>query len=293
MSRKILVTGSRGVIGSKLCDILRDQGYHVIGTRRINQSASNLDEVIIEPWKNISNKSNEIDLVIHLAGEYITRFEPDAIQECFNSNVGLAASIAQFQVQTKVPVIAVGSFFEKAPNEFQPWTYYAVSKNASFALLKEAAIQSSSKLMYLYLYDTYGSQVSREKFIDLLVGSINKQVALDASEGLQKQDLTHIDDVARAIVQASTYISSAENGVYEFQVRSREVFTLRELADLANSEIKKPIEINWGKYPYRRKEVFNLWDSANDLPNWKPNHSLKDYFRSAFRELNLGEPFEN
>lgn len=280
MRRKILVTGSRGVIGRKLCDILRDQGYQVIGTRRINQSASDLEEVTIEPWKNILEKSNEIDLVIHLAGAYITRYEPDAIQECFNSNVGLAASIAQFQLQTQVPVIAAGSFFEKAPDEFQPWTYYAVSKKASFELLKEAAIQSNSKLIYLYLYDTYGSQVSRGKFIDLLIGSINQQTELDASEGLQRQDLTHIDDVASAIIQASTDIGSIGNGVHEFQVRSREIFTLRELADLANSEIKTPIKINWGKFPYRRREVFEIWNSATDLPNWKPKLNVREYFES-------------
>jgi nucleoside-diphosphate-sugar epimerase len=293
MTKTILVTGSRGVIGTQLCQKLREQGHEVIGTRRPDQATSAEKEITISPWENLSAKNLKLDLIIHLAGVYLTKYELDSIRTSFETNVGLAASVASLQLVSKVPVVALGSFFERAPEELQPWTYYASSKKASFELLKEATQISKSKLIYLYIYDTYGSQISRGKFIDLLVDGINQRKELDASEGQQKQDLTHIDDVATAIIQASNLFEFIDHGTHEYQVRSRETLTLRELAELANSEANEPIAVNWGKYPYRGKEVFEIWDSANDLPNWKADRSLKGYFKSAFTENNLGEKFEN
>ena len=292
MTKSILVTGSRGIIGTQLCKSLRDRGHIVIGTRRPNQNPTQDTEITIEPWINLPLDGIQIDLVVHLAGAYITKHEPALIEECFNANVGLAATVANFQSIKRVPVVALGSFFEKAPAELQPWTYYAVSKIASFNLLKEASAISKSKLIYLYLYDTYSADRSRGKFIDLLVDAIINRTNLDASAGNQVQDLTHIGDVSQAITQAVESVGSLENGVHEYQIRSREVITLQGLAAKANSASKNPININWGKYPYRNREVFELWDSAPDFPNWEPKNDLSSYFSSVFSSGSDGGQLE-
>ena len=282
MSKSILVTGSRGVIGTQLSKILKGQGHSVIGTRRPNQPISDEPEIVIEPWSRLSLDPHEIDLVVHLAGTYLTKYETAEIKECFDTNVGLASTVANFQKITSTPIIAVGSFFEKAPAISQPWTYYAISKTSSFNLIKEATYLSQSKFVYLYLYDTYGSDKSRGKFVDLVIDAMEQNSILDASNGKQIQDLTHIDDVSNAIAQAIMDIDLLENGAHEFQVRSKEVVTLRELVNLANLKSTKPLIVNWGSYPYRAREVFELWDSAVDLPNWRPEQNLNDYFSQFF-----------
>lgn len=288
MSLSILVTGSRGVIGTQLCKILMKHGHNVIGTCRPSQTRLIESEIVIEPWKPLSLGEFDIDLVVHLAGIYVTKYEIAAIERCFNTNVGLAATIANFQKATKTPVIAIGSFFEKAPTNLQPWTYYASSKIASFNVLKEAADFSKSKLIYLYLYDTYGNDTSRGKFIDLIVEAVCNAANLDASGGKQVQDLTHIDDVSNAIMQVISDINTFDEKLHEFQIRSKEVVSLQDLAKLANSSTRSPIEVNWGKFPYREREVFELWESALDLPNWKPRHNLTDYFRDRFQAVTKG-----
>jgi nucleoside-diphosphate-sugar epimerase len=278
MIQTILVTGSRGVIGKVLCPKLRNLGYEVIGTRREFQETEDDTEISIKPWSSDFSCNKKIDLIIHLAGEYLTKYESSTIEKCFEANLGLAATIAHFQSHNPVPMIALGSFFEKAPEEFQPWSFYANSKIASFGLLKESTYLSKSKLVYLYLYDTYGSNTSRGKFIDILLDSLGTSEEIDASQGRQIQDLTHIEDVVSGITQIVADMGEIEIGTHEFQIRSREVFSLRELVDLYNSLSSKLISVNWGKYPYRNREVFELWDSAPDLPNWKPMHNVMTLF---------------
>jgi CDP-3, 6-dideoxy-D-glycero-L-glycero-4-hexulose-4-reductase len=292
MSKTILVTGSRGVIGTNLCKILRGQGHRVIGTRRPTQEMGIEEEITITPWEKLPSEEFKYDLVIHLAGVYLTKYEVRTIEACFDTNAGLAASVASLQMETKVPVIALGSFFERAPNGMQPWTFYAASKKSSHELLKESTQISESKLVYLYIYDTYGSKTSRGKFIDLLVDSINSRQQLEASEGNQMQDLTHIDDVASAISQTVIDIEFLGNGTHEFQVRSQESVTLRKLVEIANSKLDNKIKVNWGKFPYRKKEVFELWDSAINLPNWKAQWNLEDYFASINTAIRSGGNFE-
>jgi nucleoside-diphosphate-sugar epimerase len=77
MTKTILVTGSRGVIGTQLCQKLREQGHEVIGTRRPDQATSAEKEITISPWENLSAKNLKLDLIIHLAGVYLTKYELD------------------------------------------------------------------------------------------------------------------------------------------------------------------------------------------------------------------------
>ena len=80
MSLSILVTGSRGVIGTQLCKILMKHGHNVIGTCRPSQTRLIESEIVIEPWKPLSLGEFDIDLVVHLAGIYVTKYEIAAIE---------------------------------------------------------------------------------------------------------------------------------------------------------------------------------------------------------------------
>lgn len=285
-SRSVLVTGSRGVIGKILSERLSKDGYQVIGTRRESQAAlDSMDEVVMHPWREIQMQGRKVDAVIHLAGKYITKDDLASQKETFDSVVGLSAAVADLIAIDDVPLVATGSFFEKSPESEPPWSHYSIAKVASRELLRLACQRSNQSMSYLYLYDTFGAETRRGKFLDLLLENLNGSKALAVSEGRQVQDLTHIDDVATGIIQTLQSVMLGSTSYSEWQIRSYDVFTLQALANLVEKELKVKLNIQWGAVPYRKKEVFELWNSAPDLPGFKPKFTLSEYLRS----INTGE----
>ena len=284
MSKTILVTGSRGVIGRQVAKDLTSLGHKVIGTRRPSQAESDQNEIVFQEWTELEVNRLQLDAVIHLAGIYRTSLDLDTKRECFEVNLGLTESIAALQAKTKVPVIAAGSFFEKAPGS--PWSYYSISKAAGREILRISAEEANSKSAYLYLYDSYSQDQSRGKFLDLLLNSAKTSVGLKASQGDQVQDLTHVSDISSAFICALQGLTFQDNPFTEFQIRSREVVSLKELAEKVSTHLGKLPEIDWGFYPYRAREVFNIWDCAPDLIGWTPQNTL-DSFLSGYKENSL------
>ena len=275
MNRTILITGSRGVIGSQVSNYFQNRGYKVIGTRRLNQHPlTGKNEIEIKPWEPIDFEGGSIDCIVHIAGYYSNSLEANEIQNTFNSNVGLAVSLAQYVSKFKIPVVAVGSFAEKYPGDVG-LSYYATSKIAGKDVLRGATSSANVTFDYVYLYDTYGPDFSRKKFIDLLFEIDNSKKVLPASSGLQVQDLVFIEDIAVALERLVVRSSKFAKRFLEWQIRTGEVFTLRSIARIV-SEIKGfGLEINWGLLPDRERDAYSLWDCAPNLMDFSEMTKLR------------------
>ena len=265
MNRTILITGSRGVIGSEVTKYFQNKGYKVIGTRRSKQQPlAGQNEIVISPWEQIDFEGEDIDCIVHIAGFYSNSLEAREIQNTLNSNVGLAFALSQYVSKFKIPVVAVGSFAEKYPGE-AGLSYYATSKMAGKDLLRGATSSSKVTFDYVYLYDTYGADLRRKKFIDLLLEVKNSKQTLSASSGLQVQDLVFIEDIAVALERLVVRSSKFSDRSLEWQIRTGEVLTLKNIAKIV-SEIKGfELEIIWGILPDKERDAYSLWDCAPNL----------------------------
>lgn len=281
----ILVTGSRGYLGGMVCNVLRKQGYEVIGTRRPNQEASSSQEVVLEAFEAIDCKNFQLDAVIHLAGIYSPLGLAADDNQIFHTNVGLASSVAQLITDSGIPAVVTGSYFEKCPASQHPWSPYAASKEAGRIILKTAALKAMSQVSYLYLYDNYGVNSRRGKFVDQMLELILSRKSLQASSGKQKVNLTHELDVVNGIVSALKTTNTSGSYFCEYQISSDETFTLRELVEITNSVIGQELEVNWGLIKDREKEVYDLWDSAAPLPYWSPTTSFLKFLESNFKNI--------
>ena len=282
---KILVTGSRGVIGEHVVRELLGHGYEVVGTRRNSQAPSEvIDELILTPWMPLDLKSHEVDAIIHLAGEYSNDPSLETQQELFASIVGLAATLSELVRQEGIPLVAIGSYFEKAPGDMSPWSSYSTAKTASRDLLHLASQERSTPLQYIYLYDTYGASTTRGKFLDLLLSKIGQDEPLLTTGGEQVIDLTHVDDVVAGILLGLRAAMTDGSRYEEHQIRFGEAISLRQLANLVEARSKKPINIQWGALPYRQKEVFEIWDCAPGYADFQPNMTVAKFLHSYFAE---------
>jgi nucleoside-diphosphate-sugar epimerase len=276
---KILITGSSGVIGKELVKELTQQGHQIVGTTRADEGDAN--RIKIAPWRKLNLLDSNVDLVIHLAGLYSTKNDLDTKKSVFDSNVGISASVAEFCGAHRIPIIYLGSFFEKAPSYQQPWSYYAESKISASKLIEIESKIGSLIAIKVYLYDTYSEDLGRGKFIDLLLGNKN-QIAIRVSPGNQKQDLTHIQDVVCGLITLANTIGDFTPGFHEYQMRSYSELTLQQLSEKVNQYKRNKLQLLWGELPYRDKEVFEIWNSAPDLPEWTPKHTLDSFLEDYF-----------
>ncbi len=276
MISTILLTGSRGVIGKQLYAALIENKYRVVGTKRANQiPIKGNNEIVLSPWSKNLVCDYEPDLIIHLAGYYGVENNPVEIQRTFDSNVGLATSLAQKIAERKIPTIAIGSFSEKYPGT-EGLSYYAESKIAGKNILREATDQSGVPFKYLYLYDTYSYDTSRHKFIDLLLNYQIGDAPIKASPGFQVQDLVLIDDIISSILKLIINLQLESHMHSEYQIRTGKEHTLIEIAEIVQNIKGFKVDIRWGSFEYRPRAAFRLWDCAETLNGIENSTTLSD-----------------
>jgi nucleoside-diphosphate-sugar epimerase len=286
MTRNILVTGSRGVIGEVLTRYLESKGFNVVGTRRSYQAPiPTRKEIELTAWEPIVYQDNPLDCIVHIAGYYSNSIEVSEVQNTFNSNVGIACSLSQYVSKQGIPVVAVGSFVEKYPGN-EGLSYYATSKIAGKDILRKATHTSNVTFDYVYLYDTYGASARRKKFIDLLLEIGDSNQRLSASSGLQVQDLVFVEDIAIALEGLVRKSAKNSSSFREWQIRTGNVHTLKDIAKIV-SEVKGfELNIDWEMLPDRERDNYSLWNCAPELLDLSKMTNLKD----GLSRIELGSP---
>jgi hypothetical protein len=129
---------------------------------------------------------------------------------------------------------------------------------------------------YVYCYDTYGTDLSRRKIVDVLLDQTTR--VLDLSPGEQLLNLTNEDDFASAIQILSEELLSGRQGFKTHQIKHpNDEYTLKELALYINALRQQKIDLKFGSNPYRSREVFSMWESAETVDNWKPKVNFKEF----------------
>ena len=284
MPKKILVTGSRGFIGNALTEHLKNKGYEVIGTHRSSQKGKT-HEILFEPFKKVElSKDEHLEGVIHLAGKYLIGGNLEDTGTMFESNVGLTSSILELAKEHDVPIIAAGSFFERSSEIRTKLDPYVLAKSYSRKILKHEALISNTKIGILFLYDNYSNNLTRGKFLDLVLRAAIKGGDIKASSGNQVIDLMHISDVCESFEIALSTLKKLDSNYIEMQARSHKVHTLREVAAMIEKGIGREI-VQWGALRDRENSIFTLWDSAQDVPNFQSKIELGDFIKETINGI--------
>lgn len=279
--KTILVTGATGVLAKRFISSFSDQFTIIEGVRK----PVNENQILVESWSEIQT-SIRLDAIIHFAGKYLIDESLIAVKTVSDAIVGTAASLADYCKKTQTPLIALGSYFENAPMEMQPWSHYSVAKQSAAKILELASLGHDIPMRYLYAYDTYGNDGSRKKIVDVLLDS--KTQRLELSPGKQRMNLTSEDDFVEAI-RISLEEMIQNGGTFERrQIRNpNDEFTLRKIAETINSFRNVKIDLVFGAKPYRKKEVFEVWDCAPNVDGWTPKFTFQEFIETKAGEINV------
>jgi len=284
MSKKILVTGGAGFIGSHLCERLAQDANnkvysldnyftgskdnHVAGVSYINGSTSQINELV----------NFNPEYIYHL-GEY-SRVEQsfDDIEKVWQLNKEGTFSVLQFCRKTGAKLIYAGSSTKFGDGGLgRSQSPYAWTKASNTELVENYGQWFNLPYAIVYFYNVYGErEISSGKYATLIAlfkEKILKGEKLSVvSPGSQKRNFTHIEDIVSGLVLVG------ENGYGdEFGIGSLESFSIVEIAKMFGGDIEFLPERKGN-----RMSADVVTDKTRAL-GWKSNKKIQDYIKD-FKE---------
>lgn len=282
-----IITGATGYIGSHVLKYLLQRGWNIHIITRPESSYANVTDVlsrihVFEYDGNIHNlityfQQANADVVFHLAAAVITNHQPEQVPVLIQSNIQFYTEVleAMSHCTTKL-FIGTGSYWQNYNSTtYNPVDLYAATKEASEKILQYYVDARNFRAITLRLFDVYGEDDKRPKLWNLLRDIAGTDKSIDVSPGEQYLDLVHISDLCTAYEAAFNLLDSGlsvKNEVYG--VSTGELHTLKEIISLFQTVVGKTIHVNFGKRPYREREVMKPMNEYKILPNWQINITI-------------------
>jgi nucleoside-diphosphate-sugar epimerase len=220
------------------------------------------------------------DVVVHLAALYICEHSPDDIGPLIRTNVEFGAHLldAMTAAGCSALVYAGTAWQHYRDRAYCPVNFYAATKQAFSTLADYYLDAAGLRLLELHLYDSYGENDPRSKLIQLLTAATASGDELSMSEGAQQVHLVHITDQSRGLAMASELVRTFAPGERRiYRLPSAKSVSLREVVATFNAaDPSRPVQVSWGRLPYRKREVLQPWEGAEVLPGWSPSISLAE-----------------
>ena len=277
-----LITGATGYVGSKLCQRLLADGWHVHAVVRATGRSlpAALREVVTHSYDGSTQSLLEAvsaaqpGVVFHLASLFIAEHRTEQVTDLIHSNVLFGTQLAEACTRSGVKrFINTGTSWQHYRSDaYDPVCLYAATKQAFEDILDFYADAFGMRVVTLKLFDTYGPDDPRPKLVNLLLKTLHSGEPLGMSPGEQLLDLVHIDDVTRAFsLCAQRLLRDQSQQAHErYAVSSGKPLSVRQLVALLEQLSGKRLNVTFGARPYRTREVMQPLTSGPWLPGWQP-----------------------
>jgi len=219
--RKIFVTGSNGLLGTNLIELLINQGFYVKALvrnlkRYHGPQHNNLELIVGALYSDLSNHLKEVDCVIHVAAmtdqsetNYARYYDVNCASTLHLATKANKHNVKKFIFVSTANSIGYGSFqfpgvesnIIRAPFDA---SYYAESKRiAEISLLRQSYKMNVVIVNPTFMLGAYDSKPSSGKMVLM---ALNKKIIFYPPGG---KNIVHVNDVAQGIINC---IQKGENG---------------------------------------------------------------------------------
>jgi NAD dependent epimerase/dehydratase len=315
-SRRVLVTGAGGFIGSHLCEALIDRGARVTALLRYSSRSDwgNLEFLpedkkaslsvvagLIEDSHFVARLVQGHEVVFHLAALIAIPYSYTAPLSYVRTNVegtlnvleaartsGVARVIHTSTSETYGTAL-YSPIDEKHPLQGQ--SPYSASKIAADKMTESYYRSFSLPVATLRPFNTYGPRQSARAVIPTIISQALTQKVIRLGSLTPVRDLTYVKDMVLAFMK----IAESERAVGEtINAGAGKGIPIGELARLILSLIgvDLPVVLDEARVRPENSEVFHLiCDNhiAGELLEWRPAHSLTEGLKKtiSFIETNL------
>ena len=308
---KILVTGGKGFIGSKIVEMLSNDGHKVtvvdnhdtygIMTKeelhKLNQwrtrnwSAKNVSMIpgdILDRLICLKAFSYNPDIVIHLAtyprAKIVDNDPINGIPKVIGTTTNLLWHASQFGTKKFVYIsssMVYGDFVDgmKEDGQTKPKNIYGEAKLTGERMVKLFAKRDGLNYNIIRPSGVYGPGDMPDRVVSKFFAKAMKNETITLHNGENKVDFTYRQDAARGIIQAA--LSSVAN--VSFNITAGHATSLRTLAetiiDITGSKSDVEDIGNHKLYPMRGTLDISR---AKDLLDYKPKFSLREGLQSYY-----------
>ena len=276
---RVLVTGSEGFLGRRLCALFEAQNKHTVLHYDLQLGHDVLNA------KQFDDALKGVDACIHLAAVadlYIAEENPELTQRVnveATQNVIDACNRHNVRLLFASTVCAYGNNGHEQSDEnapLAPTEVYASSKVTAETLL----LDQLDKHCILRLATFYGPNMRPSLATSVFLNALlNDEVIYIHGDGQQTRCYTHVDDVARGII---CIFESKQNGV--FNVAGEEEVSVLELIDILAKITNKTPRLYFIDDRFGQIRRSNITSNRLRRLGWTPRYSIVQGLRSC---LNL------
>ena len=295
-TKKVVITGGTGFVGSNLCRRSLALGYetHLLvrdgfDSWRIRDVLSDLQIHYVDflDVGTIKEALREIrpDWIFHLAAHGAYSFQNN-VEEIFNTNFRATHNLVEAAIEVGFDsFVNTGSSSEygykndqqSEDDVLEPNSYYSVSKAASTLYCSFVAKNKNLRMPTLRLYSVYGKYEDPRRLMPtLILKALENQYPPLVSQ-VTVRDFISVDDVVDA------YFLAAEKGTIGMgeilNVSSGQQTSIGELVGLVKSQFSISGVPVWGDMPSKAWDT-TCWVGCNDrirkALGWSPRISLPE-----------------
>lgn len=297
---RVLITGGSGFIGRHLASELRRYGAQVLVTTRPRGARTDEAAVAVDLREPAAVtqllKSVRPSVVFHLAGRRPLAATED-VGETIGVNVVAAVRLLRESARVGVArVVLVGSAEEYGDQAMPvseeaalaPRTIYGASKAAMTLHALALHRSEGAPVTVARPFSVYGPGAPLSMFVAEAMDRASRGLPFEMTEGTQRRDLIHVDDVVAGLIAAARSPAAAGE---VFNLGSGTSHALRDVAQTIWRISGATGELRIGarpKPPGDLKETLARIDKAERVLNWRPRLGLEEGLRATWLAITNG-----
>jgi len=280
ITKRIVLTGVTGFLGSHLARALITEGYKVIGLKRSSSSLHRLYGVLNDltlvdvesaDYDAIFRDHGKVDTIVHTATSYGRNNE--TVTEIFLANTEFPLRLLDAGSRA-----GVRSFMNTDTILDKYLNFYAFSKNQLLEWGRFFALNEKIAFWNLRLEHFYGFGDDASKFTAYIFNScLANEPEIRLTLGEQRRDFIYIDDVVSAYLLLLREIHGAAPVLREFDIGSGTSISIKEFVTLVKRLTGSTTELKFGALPYRDGEVMSSTANVASLTalGWKCEYDVE------------------
>ena len=300
-SKRILITGGTGHIGSHLIAKLASEGTHLLVVARNREkldglkktsSASNIEVFpcdLTQPQdvSRLRKRIGNIDFLVHLASYVpkISAVQDDALVSAQNNVVATAnvlnhfgSSVKKICLASTAEVYGLTKYLpidERHPTE--PQGYYAAGKLAAEKYAKVFSQRNNCPTVILRFASVYGPGEAAQRTIPSFIKAVLRGSSpVIYGEGLDLRDYVYIDDAVESIVLA---LQGEISGCKVYNIASGQGYAIKEVAKMILNLCRGMQPLVYQPATRQKLDyVFDISAAQRDL-QYSPKTSLEEGLR--------------